>query len=321
MRAFPLFPEQASTVASGVDALYLFQVAVTALMSTLIFFTIFLFAIRFRRKSESQRATQLHGSMALEVTWSVIPFLVMLVMFWWGTDLFFRNYSPSGEAIEMYAIGKQWMWKLQHPEGKREINELHVPVGRNIKLTMASEDVIHSFFIPAFRVKRDVVPGHFSSIWFHATKPGRYHLFCAEYCGNQHSGMVGSVYVMEPADYEAWLAGGGTGEPMSVLGERLFERLGCSNCHRQDLKGRGPSLVGSFGRPVQLTSGQKVIFDEAYIRESILHPSAKVVAGFNPVMPTFQGQVNEEGLLEIVAYIRSLQRRGRDDQQQGITKQ
>jgi cytochrome c oxidase subunit 2 len=311
----PLFPEQASTVAAGVDALYFFQVAVTLIMSGLIFLCVAWFAIRYRRRSESERPRPIHGSMQLEIFWSATPLVVMMIMFYWGTDLYFRNFSPSGDALEMYVIGKQWMWKIQHPEGRREINELHVPVGRTIKLTMASEDVIHSFYVPAFRVKRDVVPGQFASVWFQSTRPGKYHLFCAEYCGNQHSGMIGWVYVMEPHDFEAWLSGGATGESMAVAGERQFQRLGCAGCHRPDSKGRGPSLVGSFGRPVPLRGGQRVLFDEAYIRESVLNPQAKVVAGFEPVMPTFQGQITEEGLLQITAYIKSLRATGREDRQ------
>lgn len=304
---FPLFPEQASTVAKGVDALYLFQVAVTVIMSGLIFAAIFYFAIRYRRRSESEVPKPVEGSITLEVAWSVFPFIVMMVMFWWGTDLYFRNYSPSGPETDIYVVGKQWMWKLQHPDGRREINELHVPVGRTIRLTMASEDVIHSFYIPAFRIKRDVVPGTYSSVWFQATRTGEYHLFCAEYCGNQHSGMIGKVYVMEPADYENWLSGGAARASMSETGAALFDRYGCANCHRQDGTGRGPSLHNIFGRSVQLDSGQRVTADENYLRESILNPNAKIVAGYRAgVMPSFQGQLGEDALLQIVAYIKSL---------------
>ena len=295
--------------------LYFFQVAVTVVMSGLIFLCVAWFAIRYRRRSEDERPRPIIGSTGLEIFWSATPLVVMLIMFYWGTDLYFRNFSPSGPSLDMYVIGKQWMWKIQHPEGRREINELHVPVGKTIRLIMGSEDVIHSFYVPAFRVKRDVVPGQFSSMWFQATKPGKYHLFCAEYCGNQHSGMTGWVYVMEPTEFENWLSGGAAGESMAVAGQRLFERYGCAGCHRPDGKGRGPTLVGSFGRPVPLENGQKVKFDEAYIRESILHPQAKVVAGFTPVMPTFQGQVSEEGLLQLVAYIKSLHSTGREDRQ------
>jgi cytochrome c oxidase subunit 2 len=232
--------------------------------------------------------------------------VIALALFGWGTYIYFRNSDPPEGATEMYVVGKQWMWKLQHPEGQREINELHVPVGRPVKLTMATEDVIHSFYIPAFRVKNDVVPGRYTSLWFTPTKVGKYHLFCAEYCGTQHSGMKGWVYVMEQVDYENWLSGRATGETIVQAGQRLFERMGCHSCHRSDAPGRGPVLEGVFGSTVVLQDGRKVIVDESYIRESILRPSARIVAGFRTQMPTFQGQITEEGLLEIIAYIKSL---------------
>ncbi len=190
------------------------------------------------------------------------------------------------------------MWKFQHPEGQREINELHIPVGRPVKLTMASEDVIHSFFVPAFRVKMDVVPGQYTATWFEATRPGTFHLFCAQYCGTAHAGMGGRVVVLTPTAYETWLSGGATG--------RLFQQLGRAPCHRADGPGSGPSLVGLFGQTVRLHSGETVLADEAYIRESVLYPPAKIVAGYQPIMPTFQGLISEEGLLQLIAYIRSL---------------
>jgi cytochrome c oxidase subunit II len=203
-------------------------------------------------------------------------------------------------------VAKQWMWKIEHMEGQREINELHIPVGRAVRLTMASEDVIHSFFVPAFRLKSDVVPGKYSTLWFTATKPGKYHLFCAEYCGTRHSGMIGWIYVMEPEDYENWLNGGPPPATLAQGGEKLFNSLACANCHKTDGTGRCPSLVGLYGKTVQLATGGKVVADEDYIRESILRPSAKVVAGYPPVMPTYQGQVNEDGVLQLVEYIKSL---------------
>jgi len=199
------------------------------------------------------------------------------------------------------------MWKIQYPEGTREINELHVPIGRPVKLTLASEDVIHSFFIPAFRIKHDVVPGRYDTMWFTATKPGRYHIFCAEYCGTEHSGMVGWVTVMTDSDYENWVAAGGTEGSMAQQGERLFEQYGCSTCHQADQQGRGPNLRGVYGSRIQLTDGRSVQADDAYIRESILNPNSKVTAGYRPdVMPTFQGQISEEQLLQMIVYIKSL---------------
>jgi cytochrome c oxidase subunit 2 len=307
---FPLFPEKASTIAGGVDRLYFFLVAVGALFSIAIFTTIFIFALRYRRRHANQAAVPFHGSNTLEIVWSVIPLLITMVMFSWGASLYFQNSRAPDGAIEIYVVAKQWMWKLQHPEGLREINELHVPVGRPVRLIMTSQDVIHSFYIPAFRIKNDVLPNRYTTAWFEATKTGRYHLFCAEYCGTQHSGMGGTVVVMEPAEYEQWLSGGPVGESLAVAGERLFRRLGCTNCHSPETTGRtrGPLLVGLFGKPVPLTDGRIVTADEAYVRESILNPRAKVVAGYPPDMPTFQGQVTEENLVELIAYIKSLRR-------------
>lgn len=305
----PMWPEAASTAASEVDKLYIFLVVVSVIMTTVIFLGVFLFAVIYRKKDPKYVPPHIHGSNVLEVAWSVAPFLVMLVMFVWGTKLYFDNYTipTTSDAIDIYVVAKQWMWKVQYPEGQREINELHVPVGRKVRLTMASEDVIHSFFVPAFRLKRDVVPGHYNTAWFEATKPGRYHLFCAEYCGTEHSGMVGWVTVMEPGAYENWLSGGGTEGTMASQGEKMFQQLGCSTCHQLDEQGRGPNLRGLYGRPVLLEGGRSVQADGAYIRESILSPNAKIVAGFkSDVMPTFQGQVSEETVLQLIAYIKSL---------------
>lgn len=305
-RNFPLWPDQASTVARGVDQLYIFLLAICIFFSVLIFLLVFYFAIRYRRRSPDELPRPIIGSLRLELFWSVLPFVITMVMFSWGAGLYYVNSRAPADAMEIYVVGKQWMWKLQHPEGQREINALHVPIGRAVKLIMTSEDVIHSFFIPAFRVKYDVIPGRYTTIWFEPTRTGEFHLFCAEYCGTNHSMMIGKVTVMEPRDYERWLSGAAAGETMASVGFSLFQRLGCATCHRSDVRGRGPSLIGIFNRPVQLASGETVIASEDYVRESILNPQAKVVAGFAPVMPTFQGQVNEEALLQLIAYIKSL---------------
>lgn len=304
---FPLLPEQASTIAGQVDALYAFLVSVTIFFTALVFVGVFILAVKYRRRDPNEVPKPLHESFLLELVWSGIPFGIVMVMFGWGAYVYFANYNPPQGAMEMYVVGKQWMWKTQHPEGHREINELHVPVGRAVKLTMTTEDVIHSFFIPAFRVKKDVVPGMYTTMWFQPTKVGKFHLFCAEYCGNQHSGMIGSIHVMEPADYEAWLAGVNRGETMAQAGERLFSRLGCASCHKADDSGRCPTLENKFGKEQLLQNGQRVKFDEAYMRESILKPNAKIVAGYqNQEMPTFQGQVSEDGILQLIAYVKSL---------------
>jgi cytochrome c oxidase subunit 2 len=220
--------------------------------------------------------------------------------------VYFAIATPPAETLNIYVVGKQWMWKFQHLDGQREINELHVPVGRNVKLITTSEDVIHDLFIPAFRVKADVIPGRYVNIWFNATKPGRYHLFCAEYCGTRHSGMTGEIVVMEDTEYQDWLSGGGAAGSLASAGERLFVDLACNSCHLADSAGRGPVLNGLFGTTVTTQSGEMVVVDEAYVRESILNPSAKVTAGYQPIMPTFQGLVSEEGLLELIEYVKSL---------------
>src|SRR5262245_59949660 len=302
----PFSPDQASSYAGRVDSLYGFLWVLTILFGVVISLLILYFAVKFRRRSDSEIPRPVEGSMVLELVWSIIPFFVAMGIFVWGASLYFAIYDPPGEALDIYVVGKQWMWKFQHLDGQREINELHIPVGRRVKLTMTTEDVIHSFFVPAFRVKMDVVPGKYSTIWFEPTKPGRYHLFCAEYCGTSHSGMIGWIDVMEASEYQAWLAGGAAEGSLASTGEKLFHQLACNTCHRSDAQGRGPVLEGLFGKEVQLQDGRRVAVDEGYVRESILNPRAKIVAGFQPIMPTFQGQVSEEQLLQLVAYIKSI---------------
>jgi cytochrome c oxidase subunit II len=303
---FPLFPERASTMAGRVDALYFFMLVISVFFSVLIAGAIVVFAIRFRRRSPDEMPRPIHGSLALELAWTIIPLVIVIFVFLWSADLFVAGRRVPPGHMEIQVVGKRWMWKLQHLTGQREINELHVPVGVPVKLTLTSEDVIHSFFVPAFRVKQDAVPGRYATAWFQATTPGRYHLFCAEYCGTKHSGMIGQVVVMPPAEFQTWLAGGATGSP-AAEGQKLFESLACNTCHRADSLGRGPRLEGLFGRPVKLASGETVIADADYIRESIVSPAAKITAGYQPIMPTFQGLVSEEGLMQLIAYIQSLQ--------------
>ncbi len=306
---FPFFPQQASAQAGQVDAIYFFMVAVTAFFSILIAALVVLFAIKYRRRHRDEVGHAIHGSLALELLWTIIPFIIVMVMFVWGAKVFFDLYRPPVGAMEIYVVGKQWMWKVQHMDGQREINELHVPVGRPVKLIMGSEDVLHSYYIPDFRVKADVIPGRYNVLWFTATKPGDYHLFCAEYCGTKHSGMVGSVIAMEPQAFQAWLGGGGASESPVAAGEKLFSDLTCNTCHLTESQGRGPMLTNVFNKPVELQNGQTVIADEAYLRESIVNPQAKIVAGFQPIMPTFQGLVSEEQLLQLISYVKSLSAR------------
>jgi cytochrome c oxidase subunit 2 len=303
----PLFPEAASSMAGRVDALYFFLLGLTAFFSVLIAGLIVFYAVKYRRRSPDSVGKQVHGGFVLEITWTVIPFLITMVIFVWGASVFFAMTHPPADTLNIYVVGKQWMWKFQHLDGQREINELHVPLGRDVKLIATSEDVIHDVFVPAFRIKADVIPGRYVSLWFRATKPGRYHLFCAEYCGTKHSGMTGEVIVMEPAEYQAWLSGGAQGGSLADAGQKLFNELACNTCHRPDAQGRGPVLDGLLGKTVALQSGEMVVADEAYLRESILNPSAKITAGYQPIMPTFQGLVSEEQLLQLIEYVKSLQ--------------
>ena len=304
----PLFPVQASTLAPEVDALYFFILAVTAFFALLVVVIVGYFAIKYRDDTGLKVGAPISGSVPLEIGWSLIPFVVAVLIFVWSAVVFFHIVRPPDETLEIYATGKRWMWRFQHTDGQREINTLHVPLGLAVKVTFTSEDVLHDLYIPAFRVKADAIPGRYSAIWFTATKTGEYHLFCAEYCGTRHSGMIGTVYVMEPNDYQAWLAGGGstTGGSLAERGEQLFQQLACTTCHLNDGTGRGPSLQGVFGSEVMLSTGETVKADESYIRESILTPQMKLVKGYQPLMPTFQGLVNEDGVQSLIEHVKSL---------------
>ena len=303
---FPLFPDSATELAREIDSLYFAALGITAFFSLLIAALVFYFATRYRRQSQDEVGKPDKGALVLEIVWSVIPLVILLGMFSWGAKIFFEARRPPGDSIEYYVTAKQWMWKFQHPNGRREINNLHVPMGQNIKLIMTSEDVIHSFFVPAFRVKMDVLPGRYTNLWFRADKAGTYRLFCNEYCGAEHAYMGGSVVVLEPRDYEAWL-GGRTLAPQRVAtGEELFARLACNTCHRMDSAAQAPILEGAFGEMVRLADGSEVLVDENYLRESILNPGAKIVEGYPAIMPTAQGRVTEEELLQLIRYIKSL---------------
>jgi cytochrome c oxidase subunit 2 len=306
---FPLFPDQASTMARQVDALYFFELGVASFFTILIFILIVSFAARYRRGSSANRTNPPVANQWMEVFWIGVPFLLGMAMFTWGAILFYHIYEPPRDALEVYVVGKQWMWHAQHSEGRAEINELHIPLGRPVKLTMTSQDVIHSFYIPAFRVKQDVLPGRNTSLWFEPAQVGRYHLFCAEYCGTNHSAMGGWVYVMEPIEFQQWLSQAGTGPSMAEQGERLFVQYHCAGCHRGSAVVQAPRLEGVYGRPVPIQQGNDVRFtlaDDRYIRDSILRPKSEVVAGYQPVMPSFEGQIIEPDLLRIIAYIKSI---------------
>ncbi len=298
-------PDQASTLAAEVDELYFFYLVVCGFAGLLVFLLTAVFAIRYRKKAGRYRQGQ-PNALILEIVWTAIPLMVVMILFVWGAKLYVRAYSPPKRAMEIFVTGKQWMWKIQHPSGRREINALHVPIGQEIKLTMTSEDVIHSFYVPAFRLKKDVLPGRYTSMWFKPIKEGTFHLFCAEYCGTDHSRMIGEVVVMTPANYQRWLTGDDQVESLASKGQKLFIQRGCKSCHSAESRARGPDLQGLFGRTRLLKSGRQRKADEAYIRESILTPGRELLVGYAALMPTFKGQISEEGVIQLIAYIKSI---------------
>lgn len=304
----PVFPPTASKLAPEVDALFFFMIGGAVFFSVLIVVVILAFVARYRRGHEAEVGSEMSGkaTKVLEITWTVIPLALLMVSFFWGLRIFFTAARPPANAAQYYVVGKQWMWKIEHPDGKREINQLHVPIGTPVKLTMTSEDVIHNFAIPAFRLKMDVLPGRYTTAWFEATKTGTFHIFCDQYCGVEHSKMVGQVVVLGPHEYRAWLAGGaGTGAAVAS-GEELFAAKACGTCHRADSSARAPILDGAYGKTVALLDGKTVPFDETYLRESIVDPAAKIVQGYQPIMPTFKGQLSEEEIIQLIKYVKGL---------------
>jgi cytochrome c oxidase subunit II len=304
--SLPFFPVEASDIAANVDALFAFILITSIFFTVLVALLTLIAALKYKRKSPGEVGNTVEGNLPMEIGWTLIPLIIAIGMFAWGGVVYVNFRTAPKDTLDIYVIGKQWMWKAQQPNGRKEINELHVPVGRNIKLIMGSEDVIHDFYVPAFRVKMDVVPGRYNTLWFHPTVPGKYHFYCSQYCGTNHALMGGWVTVQDPSDYAAWLSGeSGDVNPVSA-GEKLFTSLACTTCHVGNGTGRGPSLNGVFGAKVLFADGSSATADEAYIRESILQPKAKIVAGFQPVMPTFQGLVTEEQIQNLTAYIKSL---------------
>lgn len=292
-------------MATRVDALFFFLCVVCGIMAFLIAGLLLFFAFRYRRRAEDERTPRILGHDPLEWFWTIAPTFFFVVMFVWGASIFTSVHTPPADAPEVFVIGKQWMWKIQHPDGQREINELHLPVDRPVKLTLTSEDVIHDFFVPAFRTKIDVIPGRYVQMWFHPTKVGEYHLFCSQYCGTSHANMVGKVIVMERDAYREWLDSKAEGS-LALQGRQLFLKLQCVTCHSANAEARAPVLEDLYGRPVPLRGGRTVVADDAYLRESILYPEEKVVQGWEPIMPTFKGQVDEEDLIKLLSFLRSL---------------
>ncbi len=301
-----LWPEEASTVARQVDFLLYFLVAICGAVGTLVAALLVYFCVRYRRRhGETGNPPRTHASHALEWFWTLTPLAIFLVIFVWGGRVYFGAFRAPDDAQTIWVVGKQWMWKFQHPEGQREIDMLHVPVGRPIKLVMTSEDVIHSLFVPDFRIHMDLLPERYTSVWFQATRVGSYHVFCSQYCGTSHAGMTGEVVVMPPDEYSKWLQFGAEGS-LALQGRKIFLKYRCLSCHSADSDARAPVLEGLFGRQVQLADGRVVTADENYIRESIFYPSAKIVAGWENIMPTFKGEVDEEDVIALIAFIQSL---------------
>lgn len=312
----PIAPIQATNFAVEVDNIFLALTGLTFFFTILVLSLLLFLAIRYRRGSNHSRKGAPDEHLILELSWSLGPLVIAVFMFIWATKPFTEVYSPPANAEEVFVIGKRWMWHMQHTNGIRENNELHVPVGRAIKLTLISQDVIHGFYVPAFRMKRDVLPGRYNTVWFQPTRPGRYHLFCSEYCGTNHSEMIGWVYVMDPADYQAWLNSGGNratqqAETPVMAGESLYNNLGCGNCHGEVNNVHGPTLYGLAGKIRQLEDGSSVVADDNYLRRSIIDPNGQVVKGYQNIMPAYpvgkeQGQLSEEQVLNLVAYMKTL---------------
>ena len=310
---FAIWPQEASTIAPWTDALYLFLWGMTIFGVVLVVALLFGFSVRYRAERHPE-AVQIEGSTLLEATWTIIPLGIFLFIFVWGAWLYFRIYNPPANAMQIYIVGKQWMWKAEHPGGQHEINALHVPIGKPVQLTMISQDVFHSYSIPAFRVKREVIPGRYTTVWFNATQPGVYHLFCTQYCGSLHSGMVGEITAMSPEDYQKWTEMSTSGMSLAQNGERLFSSLGCNSCHNGTAAARGPNLSGISGAKIQMEDGSYQIATDGWLRDTILNPSQHVPYGYKPIMPTYQGQVSEEGLIDLVEYIKTLKTNYRNQQ-------
>jgi cytochrome c oxidase subunit 2 len=310
---FPLWPPEASTIAPQMDALLFFMILISLVGLTIVVLLMTSFCILYQRERHPV-AVPIEGSTLLEATWTIIPLGLFLIMFVWGSLLYFRIYTPPANAMNIYVVGKQWMWKAEHPGGQHEINALHVPVGRAVQLTIISQDVFHSFSIPAFRVKREAIPGRYTTVWFEPTKVGTYHLFCTQYCGTNHSAMIGEIVVLSQDDYRAWENQSTSGQSLAQNGERLFASLSCNACHNGRPDSRGPSLAGVYGSNLALASGSTVHVDEAYLREAILNPSQHITQGYQPIMPTYQGQISEDGVISLVEFIKQLNSNYRVDQ-------
>ena len=312
MNHVEFFPAAASTIAGTIDNIYFVWLALSAVIAIAIAVLVVIFAIRYRRTSTADRTVAVgaryeHTMHRIEVTWTLVPLIIFLAMFLWSANAYYESATVPHDAIPVYVVGKQWMWHIEHRGGQREIGELHIPVDRTIALVMTSQDVIHSFSIPGFRVKQDVLPGRYTTLWFKATRTGDFRWFCTQYCGTAHSLMIGRVFVMEPGDFDRWLAVSDTEGSMAAKGARRFRQFGCSGCHGPSANVHAPRLEGLFGKPVQLQDGRTVIADERFIRDSVFLPNKDVPANYEPIMPSFRGQIDEEQMLEIIEYLKSIE--------------
>ena len=308
---FPLAPQQGSTIAYFHDWVFYVLVVLTIIFTVIVYGMVVFFAVKYRRGSKVNRHQEHHENLLLEISWTVIPTILGLVMFFVGAKLFIEMRTSPKDGEDIYVVGKQWMWHMQHSNGVRENNTLHVPVGKPVRLTLISQDVLHAFYVPDFRQQIHVVPGRYTTLWFTAVKPGKYPLYCAMYCGTQHSEMGGYVYAMPPKEYAEWLSNGGNDAeamPMEDRGGRLFKVLGCDStqCHQSSNTNSAPTLNGIYAKQRVLSSGENVTADEAYLREAILKPGNRLTAGYINTMPTYDQQISEEDVNNLIAYIKSL---------------
>lgn len=295
----------ASDVAHRVDLIFFVLLGITGLVALAIAVLVVVFCIRYRRSAAADRSNAPANKRWLEYTWTAVPMVIFLALFAWGAVVYAGFYGHADGATPIFVVGKQWMWRVEHENGRREIDELHVPLGQKVRLVFATQDVIHSFYVPAFRIKQDAVPGRYTEVTLTPTRLGTYEMHCTEYCGTDHARMGGQVIVMRPEDFARWLAEGGTRPTMAARGFDAFRRLGCSGCHDARSTVHAPDLAGLYGRTVHLQDGRTVVADDAYIRDSILLPKRDVAAGFDPIMPSFAGQASEEDILDIIAYLKS----------------
>ena len=301
-----LWPQAASASAVETDHLIFLFTLLTLLLVVPVFLAISFFAIRYRDGIKVVRVRVENRDRMLELGWMIIPFVLTLIFFAWGARMFDTHRHAPPNAIAIQAIGRQWMWKFQHPGGQAEINNLHVPVGEPVLITMISQDVIHSLYIPALRIQMETLPGRYTQLWFKADTTGRFHILCSEFCGTDHSKMAGILTIMAPAAFQDWLEGAGSNQDLAAAGSRLFSTYGCSGCHDSGATVRAPSLAGVWGHAVPLQGGGTILADASYIHDKIYNPDNHLIAGYKQIMPSFKGLIPEDDMTRLVAYIERL---------------